>query len=97
MARATPGAGRMTGGTIQIAVQAILSGMLDTVAVVYGNDGRSAGARYGVQVTTGATLTKLTGETFDLSTKVTVVGTPSSDDLAECTELGAAMAAGLMV
>ncbi len=44
---ATPGAGRMTGGTIQIAVQAILSGMLDTVAVVYGNDGRTAGARYG--------------------------------------------------
>lgn len=44
---ATPGAGRMTGGTIQIAVQAILSGMLNTVAVVYGNDGRSAGARYG--------------------------------------------------
>ncbi|MDO9406715.1 MAG: thiolase family protein [Polaromonas sp.] len=44
---ATPGAGRMTGGTIQIAVQAILSGMLDTVAVVYGNDGRSAGAKYG--------------------------------------------------
>ncbi len=42
-----PGAGRMTGGTIQIAVQAILSGMLDTVAVVYGNDGRTAGARYG--------------------------------------------------
>lgn len=44
---ATPGAGRMTGGTIQIAVQAILSGLLDTVAVVYGNDGRSAGAKYG--------------------------------------------------
>lgn len=44
---ATPGAGRMTGGTIQMAVQAILSGMLETVAVVYGNDGRSAGARYG--------------------------------------------------
>lgn len=44
---ATPGAGRMTGGTLQIAVQAILSGMLDTVAVVYGNDGRSAGAKYG--------------------------------------------------
>lgn len=44
---ALPGAGRMTGGTIQIAVQAILSGMLDTVAVVYGNDGRTAGARYG--------------------------------------------------
>ena len=44
---ALPGAGRMTGGTIQIAVQAILSGMLDTVAVVYGNDGKTAGARYG--------------------------------------------------
>jgi acetyl-CoA acetyltransferase len=44
---ATPGAGRMTGGTIQLAVQAILSGLLNTVAVVYGNDGRSAGAKYG--------------------------------------------------
>jgi acetyl-CoA acetyltransferase len=44
---ATPGAGRMTGGTIQLAVQAVLSGLLDTVAVVYGNDGRSAGAKYG--------------------------------------------------
>jgi len=46
---ATPGAGRMTGGTIEIAVQAILSGMLNTVAVVYGNDGRTAGAKYGGQ------------------------------------------------
>src|SRR5258707_12365863 len=44
---ATPGAGRMTGGTIQMAMNAILAGMLDTVAVVYGNDGRSAGAKYG--------------------------------------------------
>ena len=44
---ATPGAGRMTGGTIQLAVQAVLSGLSDTVAVVYGNDGRSAGAKYG--------------------------------------------------
>src|SRR5690554_2231376 len=44
---AAPGAGRMTGGSIQIAVQAVLSGMLDVVALVYGNDGRSAGARYG--------------------------------------------------
>lgn len=42
-----PGAGRMLGGTMQIAIQAILSGMLDTVAVVYGNDGSTAGARYG--------------------------------------------------
>jgi acetyl-CoA acetyltransferase len=44
---ASPGAGRMLGGSMQIAVQAILSGMIDTVAVVYGNDGSSAGARYG--------------------------------------------------
>jgi len=44
---ATPSAGRMTGATIQMAVQAILSGIVDTVAVVYGNDGRSAGAKYG--------------------------------------------------
>ncbi|TVR07185.1 MAG: thiolase family protein [Salinarimonadaceae bacterium] len=42
-----PGAGRMLGGTMQIAIQAILSGMLDIVAVVYGNNGSSAGARYG--------------------------------------------------
>jgi len=44
---AMPGEGRMTSGTIQLAVQAILSGMATTVALVYGNDGRSAGARYG--------------------------------------------------
>jgi acetyl-CoA acetyltransferase len=44
---ATPGAGRMTGGTIQLAVQAILSGLVNTVALVYGNDGRTAGAKYG--------------------------------------------------
>ncbi|TWG92123.1 acetyl-CoA acetyltransferase [Mesorhizobium sp. J18] len=44
---ASPGAGRMLGGSMQIAVQAILSGMVETVAVVYGNDGSTAGARYG--------------------------------------------------
>ncbi|MGI6854022.1 thiolase family protein [Mesorhizobium sp. 1B3] len=44
---ANPGAGRMLGGSMQIAVQAILSGMVETVAVVYGNDGSTAGARYG--------------------------------------------------
>lgn len=44
---AMPGEGRMTSGTVQLAVQAILSGMATTVALVYGNDGRSVGARYG--------------------------------------------------
>ena len=43
----TPGAGRITGGTIALGVQAILSGLVNTVAVVYGNDGRTAGAKYG--------------------------------------------------
>jgi acetyl-CoA acetyltransferase len=42
-----PGAGRMLGSSMQIAVQAILSGMVNTVAIVYGNDGSTAGARYG--------------------------------------------------
>lgn len=43
----TPGQGRMSGASIELAVLAIEAGMADTVALVYGNDGRSAGARYG--------------------------------------------------
>jgi len=42
-----PGAGRMLGSSMQIAIQAILTGMVSTVAIVYGNDGSTAGARYG--------------------------------------------------
>jgi len=42
-----PSNGRMCGVSIQIAAQAIMTKQAKTIALIYGNDGRSAGAKYG--------------------------------------------------
>lgn len=43
----TPGQGRMSGTSIEIAASVIAAGLAHTVALVYGNNGKSAGDQYG--------------------------------------------------
>ncbi|MDH3233930.1 MAG: thiolase family protein, partial [Alphaproteobacteria bacterium] len=43
----TPGQGRFSGHCIETAVAVLEAGLAEVVALVYGNDGRSAGDRYG--------------------------------------------------
>lgn len=47
VAMVTPGQGRMSGVSIAMAASLIASGQAHTIALVYGNNGRSAGATYG--------------------------------------------------
>src|SRR6266568_9350719 len=47
VSNAFEGAGRMSGVMLNTAATAIHAGLAKTVACIYGNDGRSAGARYG--------------------------------------------------
>lgn len=53
LALSIDGAGRMSAVAVQLAMRAIQSGQASVVALVYGNNGRSAGATYGGDETGG--------------------------------------------
>ena len=57
----TPGQGRFSGIDIETAAALIRDGLATTVALVYGNNGRSAGDRYGGAATPTAAAAPATG------------------------------------
>lgn len=62
-----PAEGRMTGPSIQLAVMAIHAGLCDTVALVYGNNGRSGGHTYGGEGAASSAAAEGYGTTPELS------------------------------
>ncbi|MEU6578824.1 thiolase family protein [Streptomyces sp. NPDC046805] len=68
------GAGRMAGVVIQHAVALIEAGLATTIACVYGNNGRSAGATYGGDGGGGAYNARLNDAKFDMAYGMTSPG-----------------------
>ncbi|MFJ8820057.1 thiolase family protein [Amycolatopsis thermoflava] len=62
-----PAEGRMCGAAIELATAALRTGQCRTVALVYGNDGRSAGATYGA----GGTGYTAAGEGYGTAPELT--------------------------